>query len=129
MPSLRFKDDALALIDPQSVTINAVPFSLPRVFVGGNSSAYQTSDGLIRVTASHQYGKRIRRTLRLDHSKIAPDPLTSENMKFSMSVYSVVDIPTVGYDNEEAFLIWAAHRGYLNASNGAVTTQLLGGES
>jgi hypothetical protein len=115
--------------DPQSVTINAVAQSLPRIAAGINSGTFQKDDGNVVLKFSHQYGKRTRRQVRLDFSKIAPDPLiSSTNIKYSMSAYLVVDVPSTGFTNTEAKQIVDALTAYLTASSGAKVTQLLGGE-
>jgi hypothetical protein len=64
----------MAFADPQSVTISAVTSSLPRVSTGQGTSEYLSADGLIKLSASNAYGRRTRRVLRLDHSKITADP-------------------------------------------------------
>jgi hypothetical protein len=119
----------MAFSDPQSVTINAVANTLPRTSSGTNSGAFTNSDGTVRLTISHSYGKRNRRTVRIDHSKIAADPLLSENVEFSMSTYLVMDTPTRGYSVTEAKQIVDALTAYLTASSGANVTKVLGGES
>lgn len=120
----------MAFADPQSVTINAVATSLPRVSTGVNQSKYVSNDGLVEMTVSHAYGRRNRRLIRIDHSKTAPDPLiSSQNIKHSMSAHLVVDVPTTGYTVTEAKQIVDALTGYLTASSGAQVTKLLGGEN
>lgn len=120
----------MAFADPQSVTINAVANTLPRVSSGINSGVFQKDDGNVKLSVSHQYAKRTRRTIRLDHSKIAADPLISaQSIRYSMSAYLVVDLPTTGYTVAEAKQIIDALVAYLAASTGARVTQLLGGEN
>nr|QDH87059.1 MAG: hypothetical protein H2RhizoL493049e521_000002 [Leviviridae sp.] len=119
----------MSFADPQSVTINAVANSLPRVSTGANTSTYRKDDGSVQLTVSHTYGKTSRRMIRLDHSKIALDPLTAENQRFSMSAYVVVDVPVNGYSIVEAKQVTDALTAYLTASTGANVTKLLGGES
>lgn len=119
----------MALADPQSVTINAVAISVPRTSSGVNSSVYTSADGSVRMTVSHAYGKRNRRTVRIEHAKIALDPLLAQNTRFSMTAYVVVDEPRDGYSLAERKQIVDALTGYLTAASGASTTKLLGGES
>ncbi len=120
----------MAFADPQSVTINAVAQSLPRISSGQNSGVFQKDDTTVKLSVSHAYGKRTRRQLRLDFSKIAADVFTpSVNLRQSMSVYVVVDVPTTGFTVAEQKQIVDALTGYLTASSGARTTQLLGGEN
>jgi len=67
--------------------------------------------------------------IRLDNSKIAADPLLAGvNVKASMSVYLVVDVPLTGYDVTATKLVTDGFLTYLTASSGARMTQLLGGE-
>lgn len=118
------------LADPQSVTINAVAKTLPAVSRGQNQSVYQKDDGTVKLSVSHAYGKRTRRTVRIDFSKIAADPLISaQNIKYSMSTYLVIDQPITGFSVTEAKQIVDALTEYLTASSGAKVTSVLGGES
>ena len=118
------------LADPQSVTINAVANSLPAISRGVNQSAYQKDDGSVKLSVSHIYGKRTRRSVRLDFSKIAADPLVSaQSIKYSMSAYLVIDVPITGFTVAEAKQIVDALTAYLTASSGAKVTSVLGGES
>lgn len=120
----------MAFADPQTVTINAVAQTLPRVSSDHNAGSFSKDDGLVKLTVSHQYGKRTRRLVRLDHAKIAADPLLAGvNARFNMSVSLVIDTPTVGYTVAEAKQIGDALTAYLTASSGARLTQLLGGEN
>jgi len=118
--------------DPQSVTINAVANSLPRVAFGSNAGAFQKDDGTVKLSISHSYGKTsTRRLIRLDHSKVSADPLNPNvNVRIGASTYLVVQTPAQGgYTLAEVKQIVDALTAYLTASSGARTTQLLGGES
>lgn len=118
------------LTDPQSVTINAVANSLPAVSRGDGQSAYSKDDGNVRLSVSHQFGKRTRRTARIDFRKIAADPLiSSQSVLYSMSAYLVVDLPVTGFTVAEAKYIVDALTLWLTATTGLNTTKLLAGES
>jgi hypothetical protein len=119
----------MAFADPQSITINAIAKTLPRVSSGVNSGAFQKDDQEVKLSVSHAYNKRTRRVVRIDHKKIAPDVFTSDNREYSTSVYIVVDAPTTGYTVAEQKQIVDALTAYLTASSGARATQLLGGEN
>jgi len=120
----------MSFADPLSVTVNAVPISLPRVSTGVNTSTYSKDDGTVKVTSSHTYGKRVRRTLRLDTSKIAPDPfVTNLNTRVGSSVYIVVDSPVQGMSNTELKQQVQALTDLLSATSFAATLKLLGGEN
>jgi len=120
----------MALADPQIVTINAVATNLPRTGMGPSSGTFTSADGLVELAVSHQKGKRVRRVVRLDHSKVAADPLLAGvNVKASMSAYLVIDTPTTGYSTAEAKQIVDALTSYLTSSSGARVSQVLGNES
>lgn len=121
----------MAYADPQSVTINAVATVLPRTSSGVNTGQFTKDDGNVRLTVSSAYGRRTRRTARLDFSKVAPDPLiSSQNIKYSMSAYLVVDVPVTGFTVAEQKQIVDALTAWLASGSGAAnsTTKLLGGE-
>jgi hypothetical protein len=120
----------MSFTDPIALTINAVPYTLPKVSTQGDDTTYQTSDGLIVVRASHEGGKRNRHLLRIDHSKVTADPfIPAENVKIGMSNYLVFDVPLSGYTATEALQIYQGFKAWFSASSDAVITKLLGGES
>lgn len=122
----------MAFADPQSVTIATVANPLPRIGSGQNTGTFSKADGTVKLSVSHQYGKRTRRQARLDFSKIAPDPLiSSTNIKYSMSAYVVVDVPVTGFTIDEQKTIVDALSAWLATGAGAanITTKLLGGEN
>jgi len=120
----------MALADPQTVTISAVTTPLPRTSTEGNESKYTSADGLIGLTVSHSYGKRGRSVIRIDHSKLAPDPFRpTENTKVGAAVYTVFDFPLAGYTDPELLAIWTGFNAQLTAASNAVVTKVLGGES
>jgi len=120
----------MAFTDPQSITVSAVTSSLPRVSTGQGVSSYQSADGLITLTASHAYGRRTRRVLRVDHSKITADPfIPAQNTKVSMSNYIVFDVPPAGYTNADALAVYTGFKAVFTATSDALITKLLGGES
>lgn len=119
----------MAYSDPQSITISGAATSLPRTSSGIDSGAFMAPDGTLVVRVSHQYGKRSRRTARLEHSKIALDPLTAANTKYSMTAYIVVDVPPVGYTVAEAQAVVLGLTKWLSDTSGANVAKLLGGEN
>lgn len=113
--------------DPQSVTINAVANSLPRTSSGTNSGIFTKDDGLVKLSITHNVGKRSRRVVRLDHAKIAADPLLAGvNVKANMAAYLVIDTPETGYTLVEARQVVEGLVDYLVD---ATITKVLGGES
>lgn len=116
--------------DPQTVTINAVGQTLARTPRGTDYGVFTKDDGLIRLTISHSLGKRNRRLIRLDHAKIAADPLLAgTNVKANMAVHLVIDAPETGYSLTEVKQVVDGLTAWLTASTGANVTKVLGSES
>lgn len=119
----------MSFTEPLSVTLSGTASSLPRTGVEEHAGTYTSADGTIQVTASHVYGKRVRRMLRLDIKKIAPDPFRDgESQEVSMSVYIVFDTPSDGFTVAELLAAWGAFKGLTTASSDALITKLAGGE-
>jgi hypothetical protein len=88
--------------DPQSVTVNAVAKSMPRVSSKDLSATYLKDDQTFKLTISHTTSnKRIRSMVRIDQKEIVADPLTSENDYETLSFYFVVDRPEVGFSSTQ----------------------------
>jgi hypothetical protein len=120
----------MSFTDPLSIVISGTTTALPRVGTGENGSDYRSGDGLIHLSANHDYGKRTRRVLRLDTSKIAPDPFKPvENVTLSMSNYMVWDLPKAGYTAAEALAMYVGFKTLFTATSDLMITKLLGGES
>lgn len=119
----------MALSDPQSIKIGEVESSLPRVNTGNFSSQYESDDGTVVLKLSTQESNRKRHVLRVDVSKIAEDPLTSDNLEVSMSAYVVIDRPLVGFDNTEALNVVKGLEALSAASSNKVMKALLGSQS
>lgn len=127
--------------EPLSLTpgasFDAGAVSLPRVSQSGAVSVYQAgplsvnAGSLLKVTASHQYGKRTRRVLRCDYSDNAGTTLISgTSSPRSMSCYVVFDIPIAGqFSATDQLAIFNGLKGTWSASTDAVMKKLLGGES
>lgn len=120
----------MSFADPQSVTIVGGAASFPRTSSGLNTGSFTTADGYNKLTVASQYGSRIRRTARLDLSKVAANPFDSSvNARYSMSAYVVLDVPTVGYTTADIVTNTAGLLTWLTATTNAKLTQLAGGEN
>lgn len=122
----------MAFTDPQSITISGVTTSLPRTSQLSDESEYTSSDGLIKLSASHALtkGNRNRRVLRIDHAKLTADPFKpAENVKVAMSYYIVFDTPPAGYSAAEQLAVYTGFNTLHTATSHALITKLLGGES
>lgn len=116
--------------DPQTITINSVPFTCNRVALGDMSATYRSADEAVQLRISHKAAKdRIRRMARIDQTIVATDPLTSVQDYESAGVYIVVDEPKVGFSDAQLQYIVTALTTWLTASTNANTTKLLGSES
>jgi len=127
--------------DPLTLTpgaaFDAGAVTLPRVSQQGSVSVYQAgpltvnAGSLLKVTASHQYGRRNRRVLRLDYSDNAGSTLISgTTAPRSMSCYVVFDVPNAGqFTTANQLALFNGLKGTWSASTDALMTKLLGGES
>lgn len=114
--------------EPQTVTVNAVAKSLPRVSFGDSQGTFENVTEGLRVRISHASGKRTRRTVRLDITKTAPDPLLDGVSKeYSMSAYLVIDHPKVGFSAVDQERYAQALVDYVDAPG--VLTKVINGES
>lgn len=85
--------------DPQSVTVNAVAKSMPRVETGTRKCIYQMNDQTFTLTISHQTqtNGRIRHMVRIDQRAIVTDALSNTNDYDTLSYYFVIDRPGYGF--------------------------------
>lgn len=110
------------LSDPQSVTINAVATSLPKVFSGPGTNEYRSADGLVKMTTRQTTtANRFRREVRISQEKVAADPISALNKQIGVSVYMVVDEPRWGFsDTEIGYLITALKAWYDTTNSGKI---------
>lgn len=103
--------------DPQSVTVNAVAQSMPRVSSVGQKATYQKADQTFTLTLSHTPTKdRIRSMARIDQRAIVPDPLTAVNDWETLSFYCVIDRPAVGFSSAQVEQLIAGIKTWLDAT-------------
>lgn len=104
--------------DPQSVTVNAVAQSMPRVQIDGKKCIYQKSDGTFTLTISHQAlsNDRIRSMARIDQKAIVPDPLTSVNDYETLSFYFVIDRPNAGFSSTQVDQLITGLKSWLDST-------------
>jgi hypothetical protein len=117
------------LTDPQSVTVNAVPVSLPRTGINGNSADYTSADGAYSLRVQQSVSRGTKRTVvSLRNNKIAADPLTAVNSRVSdvvsVSFTSEVDGHTIT-ELKDQFIGLST---VLTASSAATLIKILGGE-
>lgn len=113
--------------DPQSVTIDGVAQSMPRVSTGLSDATYRTADETHQLRISHQASKgRKRRMVRLDKTVIAADPLSAENASQKLGVYLVIDEPIFGFTDSDIDKVIDGFVAWWTTGN---ITKVLGGES
>lgn len=117
--------------DPQSITIDSVAISCPRVRIGDEQATYRSADGTTQLRISHQNSKsRVRRMCRVDTTKIAADPLTAVNQTATAGVYLVIDAPANGvFSATELMKLITGLVEYLSTGTYANCVKMLGGES
>ncbi len=114
------------LADPQSVTINAVATSLPRVAMTPTQNTYTSADGLTSMTTRQNTSStRFRREVRLSQQKIAADPISAVNKQIGVSVYLVIDEPRAGFSDTEIGYLIDALKAWSSSAN---YNKVLGGE-
>lgn len=111
----------MSLADPQSVTVNAVAQSMPRILVSGTSSTYAKADESFKLTISHQKStskgnRRVRSMARIDQRAIVPDPLTAVNDYETLSFYVVIDRPEVGFTSTQCDQLIAGFKTWLDST-------------
>lgn len=113
--------------DPQSITVNSVAQSMPRIETSGTSSKYSKDDETFKLNISHtKTNDRIRSMARVDQRAIVPDPLTAVNDYETLGVYLVIDRPIVGFTATQVDYVVQALKTWLSTAN---VTKLYGLES
>lgn len=101
--------------DPQSVTVNTVAQSMPRISSDGRKAIYQKSDGTYTLTISHaKSGTRTRSNVRIDRKAIVTNPLDSSNDYDTLTVYIVIDRPEFGFSVTDVQQLVAGFAAYLD---------------
>lgn len=114
--------------DPQSVTVNAIAKSMPRISSSNptKSGLFSTPDGDFQFTVSQNAtASRFRREVRLTQSKVAADPISAVNKQVSTSVIITVDEPRWGFSDTELGYLTSGLVAWFTAAN---RDKMLGGE-
>lgn len=118
----------MAFSDPQSITVNLVAQSLPRIDSPQGRSEYRKDDGSYLLTLGRTFGaKRNSFRIRVDHTKLVTDPfVAANNIRVGATAYIVLDMPTLGYTNAEIKDIALGLTGWSTSGN---LLKVLGGET
>lgn len=119
------------LSDPQTVTVNSVAKSMPRVETQGQTTTYRKDDETYELTISHQRvgsktGQRIRTMAKLVRKDVVADPLTAVNDYENLVVYTVIDRPVAGFSSTTVQQVIAGFQAWLD---GTMVGKLYGQES
>lgn len=117
------------LTDPQSITVAAVPISLPRTGSDRSSADYTSADGNSQMRVAQTVNGSARRTvISLKTNKIAADPITAVNSRKSATWTIACNAPLDGFTVAELKDQLVGLATALTASSAALTTKVLGGE-
>lgn len=103
---------------------------LDRISTSLNTSVYANVDKGLKLTISHTYGKRTRRVVRLEHTKIVADPLVSTvSRPVSASVTFTVNLPEFGYSADDALILFTLLGGQMGVGTPTMGAKLIGGQN
>ena len=114
--------------DPQSVTVNSVAQSMPRVSQKERSAVYMKGDQSFTLTISHQSAAKghIRSIARIDQRAVVTNPLDSTNDYDTLTVYTVIDRPSYGFTTAQIEQLVTGFQAWLSTGN---VDKLVGQES
>lgn len=119
------------LADPQTVTVNAVPISLPRVSEGpgGGPADYNSADGInnLRTTQTTSV-KQKRHAVSFRTAKIAADPISGLNSRVFSTITVSVARPVDGFTVTEIKDQLVGLATWLTASSAANALKVIQGE-
>jgi len=108
----------MAFADPQSITVNAVAQSMPRIETSGLTSKYSKDDETFKLVVSHtRTNDRVRSMVRVDQRAVVADPLTAVNDYENLGIYLVIDRPTVGFTSTQVDYVVQALKTWLSTAN------------
>ncbi len=121
----------MAYNDPQSVTANAVPYSLPRVITGTTVGRFVSADALRELTVDPRgSAKRRRNVARLYTKRTVLDPLGSGLSTLVQSMESItIDRPLSGVTDAEIEQDLLALIKWLTDNTNANLKKLIAGEN
>lgn len=120
----------MALADPQSITVDAVPTPLPRVQFGANEGIFANPANTLRLRVAHNPARQgsTSHVASIQMTKVAEDPLTSVNSEVTAQAHIVIRAPRSGFTLEEQKDLVQALTTYLSENSFANTVKILGSE-
>lgn len=113
----------MSLADPQSITVNAVAKSMPKIEYGPKSANYSMADGTFSLRISHQVSKkkgstqnRVRSLAAFTQRAVVADPLTSVNDYETLTAQFVIDRPEVGFTSTQVDQLVTGFKAWLDST-------------
>jgi hypothetical protein len=121
----------MAFTDPQSITVDGVATSLPRVLTGTTVGSFKSADAVKEVTIDPRgSAKRRRNVVRFYSKRNTVDPLNPAISITSQSMVSVtIDRPLTGAIDADIEKDLLGLIGWLTASTNANLKKLVAGEN
>lgn len=120
----------MAFTDPQTITIDAVAISLPRVLTKSGTGQFTAADGTTQLEVLPVNGKTKVRTVRLRNSKVTSDPLvTTTNVRVTDLVSVTIIRPLDGYTDEEILKQVSGLFAWFTAGTNANLKKFIAGEN
>lgn len=109
------------LADPQSVTVNAVAQSMPRILSEGQHSVFQKSDLTFKLEVRHRSvvrdkKRRVVSLVTFTQRKVVADPLTAVNDYETLAESFQIDRPEVGFTSSEVDQQWAGLKAWADTT-------------
>lgn len=109
------------LTDPQSITVNAVPQSMPRILSEGQHAVYQKNDQTFTLDIRHTTLKRDKKTrikslATFTQRAVVADPLTAVNDYETLAISVQVDRPEAGFTSTQVDQLVAGFKTWLDST-------------
>lgn len=117
------------LADPQSITIDGVTKTLPRILTGTQEGRFADANTSISVESTSKNG-RVRTVARLHAVKVTSDPLVSTtNILVDDSIALTFNRPTSGFSDADVLAQVKGFIAWLSASTDANLKKIIAGEN
>lgn len=117
----------MAFADPQSLTVDSTPVSMPRVGSSLGAGSFRSSDQKYQLDVRHQSGGQERHNVKLQFADVVGNPLVpTQNLVVGASVNLTVTHPKNGMTAESVKDLAAALAAWATEGN---LVKLIGGEN
>lgn len=117
------------IADPQSITIDTVTHSLPRILTGTREGLFRNASVGISVETNAKNG-RVRTVARFDETKVTTDPLVSTtNVIVNDSIALTINRPVSGFTDDMVLKQVTGFITWLTAGTNANLKKIIAGEN